>query len=387
MKYNFDEIINRQNCNSLKWDIKEGELPMWVADMDFKVCPEILEAIHKKIDVGALGYSIIPEEWYKSYISFWKERYSFNIDKSWLCFVTGVIPAISTAVRRFTDVGDNIVCLTPVYNIFFHSIENNKRNTIECPLIYKDYKYSINFEILEEIFKLEKTKMLILCNPHNPIGKIWSKEELIKIADLAKKYEVVVLSDEIHGPLTDPDKNYIPFASTCQNAQDISITAISCSKAFNLAGLQSAAVIVPNSTLRNIMFKGINDDEVGEPNIIAMEGTIAAFNKGPQWLDELRQYIYDNKMLVKQFLNKKLPKFKLIESEATYLLWIDITRTGKKSDELQKDIRDKTGLYLSGGTQYRGNGYNFLRMNIAMPRVLVQDGLDRLNEYFKKYGK
>ena len=135
------------------------------------------------------------------------------------------------------------------------------------------------------------------------------------------------------------------------------------------------------------MFKGINDDEVGEPNIIAMEGTIAAFNKGQQWLNELRQYIYDNKMLVKQFLNKKLPKFKLIESEATYLLWIDITRTGKKSDELQKDIRDKTGLYLSGGTQYRGNGYNFLRMNIAMPRVLVQDGLDRLNEYFKKYGK
>ena len=172
MKYNFDEIINRQNCNSLKWDIKEGELPMWVADMDFKVCPEILEAIHKKIDVGALGYSIIPEEWYKSYISFWKERYSLDIDKSWLCFVTGVIPAISTAVRRFTDVGDNIVCLTPVYNIFFHSIENNKRNTIECPLIYKDYKYSINFEILEEIFKLEKTKMLILCNPHNTTEKI-----------------------------------------------------------------------------------------------------------------------------------------------------------------------------------------------------------------------
>ena len=326
------------------------------------------------------GYQIVPDEWYKAIIKWWRTRHRFKIDKTWLCFATGVVPAVTCSIKRLTNVGDNVVVLTPVYDIFFHSIENTGRHTLECPLVYKYKKYSIDFEDLERKLSDENTTLLILCNPHNPVGKVWSRQELAQIGELCAKYGVTVLSDEIHCDLTEPGTNYVPFASVSEVCKDISVTAISASKAFNIAGLQSAAVFVPNQRLRNTVVHGLNSDEVAEPNAFACEATIAAFNEGGEWLDELREYISQNRKIVGEFLTKNLPKLKLVSQNATYLLWIDCSAVTNDAQKLCDFIREKTGLYLSCGTKYRGNGNYFIRLNVACPKKTLLDGLNRLKQ-------
>ena len=390
MKQNeFDKKVNRRNTNSLKWDIKDNEIPMWVADMDFKTAPAIIKAIEKRARHGIYGYTIIPDIWYESIINWWKNEHQFEIKKEWLQFSTGVVPAISSIVKRITNVGDNIVTLTPVYDIFFHSIENANRKTLESPLVYENGAYHIDFEDLENKLKDKKTTMMIFCNPHNPIGKIWTKEEIEKVGHLCNKYNVVVLSDEIHCDITDLDSSYVPFASVSDECLNNSIVCISASKAFNLAGIQSAAVYCANEKLRKIIVKGLNSDEVAEPNCFAIDTIVAAFNDSKDWLMNLKQYIYENKQIVKTYLKENNLPIKLVESKATYLLWLDCSLVSKNVSKFASFLREKTGLYLSDGKVYRGNGTNFVRMNIACNKTQLNKALRMLKQgvlLYKKIG-
>lgn len=387
MSSQFDQVNNRRNTNSMKWDVASDELPLWVADMDFKTAPSVIEALEKKVATGIFGYTIIPDEWYDSIQNWWQIRHHHRIEKDWLVFSTGVVAALSTAVKRLTNVGDQVVIQTPVYNIFFNSIVNHGRHVVENPLKYEENQYQIDFEDLEEKLSHPLTTLMILCNPHNPVGKIWRLEELEKIGDLCKKHNVTVVSDEIHCDLTDVGKSYTPFAKVSPICAEISISCCSASKAFNLAGLQSAFIVAPNKSLRDKMTRGLNSDEVAEPNAFAVETTIAAFTKGADWVDDLRSYITDNKQYVNRYLLDELPDIKLVESEATYLLWLDVSAICSNSSDLQSFIRQETGLYLSEGAQFGGNGYHFLRLNVACPRKTLNEAMARLKSGITAYCK
>ena len=385
MPYNFDEPVNRKNTHSLKWDVKEQELPMWVADMDFQTAPEIQKAIRERAAHGVFGYSIVPEEWYQAYMGWWERRHHFSMEKEWLVFCTGVVPAISSMVRKLTTAGENVLVQTPVYNIFFNSIVNNGRNIAESPLRYDGNTYRMDFEDLERKLSDPQTTLMILCNPHNPVGRIWSREELEQVGELCRKYHVTVISDEIHCDLTSPGQEYIPFASVSENCKNTSITCMAPTKAFNLAGLQTAAVAVPNPNLRHKVWRGLNTDEVAEPNSFAVEAAVAAFMKGEAWLDSLREYIQENKNFVENFLKKEDLHIRLVPSQATYLLWLDCREMHGSAGEFTQYLREHTGLYLSEGKQYGENGSSFIRMNIACSRSRLEDGLERLAEGVRGY--
>lgn len=376
--YNFDEIIDRRNTGSLKWDVAENELPMWVADMDFQTAPPILEALKKRVDHGIFGYSILPEEWNLAYVNWWKNRHGLAMEADWLIFTTGVIPGLSTAVRRFTAPAEKVVIQTPVYNMFYNSVLNNGRKILENTLAYENGEYHMDFVDLEAKLSDPQTSLMILCNPHNPVGKIWDRETLAKVGDLCKKHHVTVISDEIHCDITDPGKGYVPFASVNETCADISISLIAPTKCFNIAGIQTAAAFSKNPSLRHKMWRALNTDEVAEPNAFAVTATIAAFNEGGPWLDELRQYIYDNKQLVIETLAREIPEIHVVPSDATYLLWLDCSKLTEDAEVLAKNIREKTGLYMTAGSHYGACGRSFIRWNIACPRALVLDGLERL---------
>ena len=383
--FDFDKETDRRNTGSLKWDVKENELPMWVADMDFETAPAVINAIKARAEHGIFGYSVLPDKWYDAYIGWWKTRHGFSIDKDWLIFCTGVIPAISSIVRKLTTPAEKVVLMTPVYNIFFNSVLNNGRVVLECPLDYSDGSYSIDFKALEKCLSDPQTSLMILCNPHNPIGKIWDAETLRRVADMCKKYSVTVISDEIHCDLTDPGCEYIPFASVSDTARLNSITCAAPTKSFNIAGLQTAAVIVPDPVLRHKVWRSLNTDEVAEPNVFAVDAVVAAYDEGAEWFDALRGYIYDNKKYAEEILDS-FKNIRLVKSQATYLLWLDCTAMPLKGDGLAEDLRNKTGLYLSSGSAYKGNGDGFLRMNIACPRSRLIDGLERLGRYSESCG-
>lgn len=387
MAYDFDAKTNRRNSNSLKWDVLENELPMWVADMDFQTAPEIREAVCSRAEHGIFGYTILPDAWYEAYRYWWEQYHGFRIEKEWMIFCTGVVPAISSAVRKLTTPGENVLVQTPVYNIFFNSIVNNGRNVAESPLSYDDGKYFIDFERLEKDLSNPQTTMMILCNPHNPVGKIWEKETLGRIGELCARHHVTVLSDEIHCDLTAPGLEYTPFASVSETCRRISITAIAPTKAFNLAGLQTAAVVAPDGVLRHKMWRALNTDEVAEPNVFAVDAAVAAFTKGKPWLDELREYLQENKEFVRKHIEKELPSLSVVPSDATYLLWIDCSKLAGTSSKFADFLRKKTGLYLSAGKEYGGNGDRFVRMNVACPRELVRDGMERLKQGVREYEK
>lgn len=380
MHYDFDQVIDRRNTNSLKWDVGEGELPMWVADMDFQAAPEIRAAIEKKAAQGVFGYSIVPDAWYQAYLHWWKTRHGFAMEKDWLIFCTGVVPAISSMVRKLTTPAEKVLVMTPVYNIFFNSIVNNGRQVLESRLQFDGVSYQIDFEDLERKLSDPQTTMMILCNPHNPIGKIWDRETLDRIGAMCWKHHVVVISDEIHCDLTAPGREYIPFASVSQHCRENSITCIAPTKAFNLAGLQTAAVVVPNEVLRHKVWRGLNTDEVAEPNAFAIDGAVAAFTQGAGWLDALRDYIQKNKALAEEYTRARIPQIQVVPSQATYLLWLHCGGLKGRADEAAEFIRRETGLFITAGTQYGGNGGDFFRMNVACPRSVLEDGLGRLQK-------
>ena len=375
MAYDFNEAINRRGTGSLKWDVGEKELPMWVADMDFRAAPEILEALQIRLEHGIFGYSVLPDEWYEAYIGWWGRRHGFHMEREWLSFCTGVVPAISSVVRKLTTPNENVLIQTPVYNIFFNSIVNNGCRVLENPLRYENGGYSVDFEDLERKLSDPQTTLMILCNPHNPVGKIWDRETLWRIGELCKQYHVTVIADEIHCDLTEPGRGYVPFASVSETCRDIAITCIAPTKAFNLAGMQTAAVSVADPVLRHKVFRGLNTDEVAEPNALAVPAAVAAFTRGSPWLDALREHISDNRRRVDAFLKAELPRFHLVPSEATYLLWIDL---GMPATEFCAFLRKETGLFVTRGGAYGATGENFIRMNIACTDAVLEDGLQRL---------
>lgn len=383
MTYDFDTVNDRRSEFSMKWDVNDGELPMWVADMDFKTAPEITEAIVKRAEHGIFGYTDVPARWKNAVISWYKKRHSLTIEYDSLMFSTGVVAAISSIVRKLTTPNENVVLLTPVYNIFFNSIINNGCKALECPLIYDGEKYEINWTDFEEKLSDKQTTLFILCNPHNPTGIIWNRETLAKIGALCKKYHVTVISDEIHCDITDPGYDYVPFASVNDVCKYNSITCIAPTKTFNLAGLQTSAVYVPDEYLFHKVWRALNTDEVAEPNVFAMTASIAAYEHGEKWLDELREYLYLNKKAVRGFIEKEIPEINIVNSHATYLLWLDCSKICENTDALADDIRAKTGLYLSKGSAFGKGGEAFLRMNTACPKRTIDDGLGRLKTYFK----
>lgn len=385
MTYDFDTPTERRNTNSLKWDVAQGELPMWVADMDFQTAPEIREAIMKRAEHGIFGYSVIPDTWYEAYIQWWKTRHGYTMERDWLIFCTGVVPAISSIVRKLTTPAEKVLIQTPVYNIFFNSILNNGRQVLESPLRYDGKEYRIDFADLEEKLSDPQTALMILCNPHNPTGKIWDRQTLEKIGALCSRHHVTVVSDEIHCDLTDPGESYVPFASVSETCRQISITCMAPTKAFNLAGLQTAAVSVPDEVLRHKVWRALNTDEAAEPNAFAVEAAVTAFTRGADWLDALRDYLYENKKLAAAYIEKEIPGVRAVASQATYLLWLDCSGLIGCGREAAGFLRRETGLYLSEGSQYGGNGADFLRMNIACPRAVLKDGLERLKNGLAAY--
>lgn len=382
MKYDFDNLPNRRNTNSYKWDVKENELPLTVADMDFKTCPAVIDAIKQKAVIGAYGYTYIPDEYFQAYQSFWKKRHHIEFDTSWMIYTSGIVAATSSIVRSMTNAGDKVVVLEPVYNIFYNSILNNKREVSTSSLIYRDGKYSIDFDDLENKLQDEKATLLIFCNPHNPVGKIYTYEELKKVGDLARKHNVTVLCDEIHCDIVDPGKEYIPFYAVPSN-QDICITAISCGKAFNLAGMQSACIVIKNSDIKKKVERAFNNDEVAEPNFFAIEANIAALKNGEDWLNEVNEYIFVNKTLFKAYVSKEIPKLHIVDSDATYLLWVDVSEYGCDSSLIASELREKTGLIVSAGNIYGPSGESFVRINLATSKANIMDALERMKSFFK----
>ena len=375
-EYDFESIINRKNTDSLKWDLFEDEYPMWVADMDFKVAPEIQKAILKRANHPIFGYSIVPDSLFEAYINWWKSKYDFEMSKENMLYATGVIPSISSMIRCLTHQSDNILIQSPVYHVFFYVINDNNRNVVENELIYENGRYSIDFKDLDE--KLANCKLMILCNPHNPIGKIWSKEDLSRIAELCRKHDVILISDEIHCDLTDPNVKYNPFMASSD--YDKSILCLSPSKSFNIAGFQSSVVYSKNQKLLEKIKTQLHVDNSDSCNVFAVSAVKAAYNESADWLSQLKKVLYNNKQIVGDFISRELPSLKLVPCDATYLLWIDCSQLNMSSKNLSDYLRKNHGLFLSAGSDFGQCGDKFLRLNIACPEKLLKEGLLRLKK-------
>lgn len=377
----YPEAVDRRHTNSVKWDVKHGELPMTIADMDFKTSPAIIEAMKDKLTLGAFGYEDIPAEYFNAVADWYERQHHFRPQTDWMIFTTGVVPAISSAVRRLTSLGDNVLVQAPVYNIFYNSIVNSGRHVVSNDLIYdvEQHSYSIDWDDLESKLADPLTNLMILCNPHNPVGIIWTRDQLIRLATLCRKYHVKIFSDEIHGDFTFNEQGYVPMFSLPEELiQDLEV-AVSPSKTFNVAALHAATVIVPNANLRAQVSRGLNSEELAEPNLMAIPGTIAAYEKGSEWLTAVLDAIQDNRKVVSDFINDQLADvITVVPGQATYLIWLDVRKLTDDSDALAKFIQEKTGLILSAGNIYGGDGHNFLRMNVACPTKTVLSGLDRL---------
>lgn len=370
-RYDFESVIDRNNTNSLKWDLFDDYLPMWVADMDFKVAPAIEKAIQKRANHPIYGYSIVPDNLFESYINWWDRRYGLEMSKDDMAYSIGVMPSISSMIRCLTDENDEILIQSPVYHVFFYVIEDNNRKVLENELVYENGEYRIDFDDLDE--KLSKVKMMILCNPHNPVGKIWSESDLDRIVDLCQKHDVILISDEIHCDLTDPGVKYNPVKS-----QDNVIRCLSPSKSFNIAGFQSSIVHSVNEELLAKIKAQMHIDNSDSCNVFATTAVIAAYDESEEWLEELKGVLFENKQIVKQYLANELPIIKLVECDATYLLWLDCSQLNVPSKILSGFLRQNQGLFLSAGIDFGRNGDNFLRLNIACPQELLLDGLARL---------
>ena len=387
MKYNFDEIAKRENTYSLKYDETKVESPMWVADMDFKTYPGVIKAIEERTKIGAYGYSLIPDEYFDTIISWWKRRHNVTFNKEWMIFSSGVVCSLSSIVRKLTSVGENVLIQSPCYNIFYNSIINNGRNIVSNDLVYENGEYHIDFIDLDRKLSNPQTSMMILCNPHNPIGKIWTKEELEQIGFLAKKHNVIVVSDEIHCDFVSPSLHYVPFYSVNETNRDISITLVSPGKTFNLAGLHTSCAIVKNPYLRHKVWRGLNTDEVAEPNFFAIASSIGAYKDGDEWVDELNEYIYENKKIFTEMLNKEVPFIHVVPSNATYLLWVDISSLHLDSVSFTKYLLETVSLRVSDGLEYGHNGDNFIRVNLATNKENVIIGANKLIQAILKLNK
>ena len=379
MKYNFDSTTNRIGINSIKWDVKENELPMWVADMDFKVLPEIKEAIIEAANKEGYGYSYPSEKLFKAYQTWWKKRHDIDIALNEMVYVSGVVSALDSLIRLLTKENDSVLLLSPCYNGFYSVVNNNKRKLITSNLIHQDDDFIIDYQDVEDKIIKNKIQALIFCNPHNPVGKPWSKQEIKTIYDICQRHHVHFISDEIHADIIEPDA---VFNSALSVADDV-IVCTSPSKIFNLAGLQSAMVFIKDQNIRQKAQEAFYHDDIGEPNYFVEPATIAAYTYGEQYVDELNAYIAKNKEYVNDYLRNNLPHLKVVSGKATYLLWIDISHYQIPSDVFAEELRKETGLYISNGLAYGKNGLDFIRINVATSLANVKDAMNRLSTYLK----
>ena len=375
----FDILTDRSGTYSYKWDVKDGELPMWVADMDFETAPAVKEAIVRRAEHGIFGYSATPCEYFEAASGYYARRHGFEIPTDWMVYSGGIVAAIGSVVRRLTHPDENVLIQAPVYNIFYNSIINNGRRVLSSDLVYDGERYEIDFADLEAKLALPQTSLMILCNPHNPVGKVWSRAELCRIGELCRKHGVTVLSDEIHCDIVAPGVEYTPFCSIPEY-RDISISCVSPSKTFNLAGLQSAIAVIPDAHLRHRVWRGINTEELGEPNAFAMTAGIAAFSASDEWVDGLVHYLFENRTRAQEYIAGEIPALRVVRADATYLMWIDISAVSDDSVAFTERLRELTGLYLSEGREYGECGKSFVRMNLATQRARLEDGLARLKK-------
>ena len=385
MKYNFDEMISRRNTNCIKWDASADSemLPMWVADMDFRTAPAIVEALQKRVAHGIFGYTRVPDEYYQAVISWLDRRHGLKTKKDWFIYTSGVVPAISAIIKAMTEPGDKVILQTPVYNCFFSSVRNNGCEILSNPLIYAGQTYRMDYEDLERKAADPRAKVLVLCNPHNPAGRVWTHEELVRLGEICIRHNVLVISDEIHCELVYPGHKHLPFASISEEFLKDSVTCISPSKAFNIAGLQIANIIAPDDEIRRKIDRAINVNEVCDVNPFGVIATIAAYNEGEEWLDQLVGYIGENYKFMKDFCAVNLPEFPLAVLEGTYLAWMDCSALHIPSEELGVRIQKEAKLWLNAGAIYGKDGDNFMRWNLACPRERVADGLNRFLAFVK----
>ena len=385
MKYNFDEIIPRRGTNSYKWDSARDAdiLPMWVADMDFRTAPPVVEALRKRVEHGIFGYVRVPDAYYAAVTNWFARRHDWQIEKEWIIYTTGVVPALSAVIKALTVPGDKVMVQTPVYNCFFSSIRNNGCGMIANPLIYRNGTYQIDFADLEQKAADPSVTVLLLCNPHNPAGRVWTKQELTRIGDICIRNNVWVVADEIHCELVFPGHTYIPFASISQEFLMHSVTCNSPSKAFNLAGLQIANIISANTDIRMKIDKAININEVCDVNPFGVEALMAAYTDGEEWLEELKQYLFGNYNYLRAYFEEYLPEFPVSMLEGTYLVWVDCSVLNQSSDEIVKTLLEKEKLWVNEGSLYGEAGEGFIRINIACPRQQLIEGLNRLRRALK----
>ena len=379
-KYNFDKTVNRIGAHSFKWDVKDNELPMWVADMDFSVLPEVKQAIKNRADIDAYGYTKCPEEYFISYRDWWKRHHDVELDINTMIFSSGVVASIDSIFKHVIPKGSNVVIQTPVYHVFFNCIRNNGLNVLENELVYKNNDYEIDFDNLESLLKHENTKALLLCNPHNPVGRIYNKDELTKMVSLCDKYGVLIISDEIHCDILEPGCDYCSILKVTNNA----IALLAPTKAFNMAGVQASCIVCPNKDLFEVIEKGVGEDDIGEPNYFSPFATIAAFNNGDEWVKEMNEYVFNNKKYIQEFIDNELPRLHLIDNKATYLLWLDISSYSCDSGEFSEQLRKETGLFLSAGKQFGKGGESFVRINVATSLDNVKDAMNRLKQFLVK---
>jgi cystathionine beta-lyase len=386
--FDFDTVINRRGTNSYKWDIvkEEDVIPLWVADMDFKAAPAILEALKKRVEHGVFGYTLVPDSYYEAIIDWFARRHNWQIDRSWIIYTTGVVPAVSCAIKALTLPGEKVLIQTPDYNCFFSSIKNNGCEVAENKLVRRGDSYEVDFEDFERQCADEKTTVFLLCNPHNPAGRVWTKEELERMNDICLAHGVRVISDEIHCELVMPGHRFTPFAAISDACRDNSVVLNSPTKAFNIAGLQIANIICADPAMRRRIDRAVNINEVCDVNPFGVVALQAAYNESEEWLDSLNHYIWGNYLALKEFIAKELPRLEVARLEGTYLAWVDIKATGLTSDEAYEKLMKEGRVYVNSGTMYgRRAGEGYLRINLACPRATLLEGLKRMGGVLRQY--
>ena len=392
--YNFDEIIPRRNTDSVKWDLfEEDALPLWVADMDFRTAPAVMEALRKRLEHGVFGYELVPQSYFDAVSNWFERRHGWKgITREHIIPTTGVIAAYSACIKAFSRPGDNVIVQTPCYNAFFPAIRNNGCRELCNSLIYKDNTYSIDWDDLAAKAADPKTTVMLLCNPHNPAGRVWTREELERIGRICLDNGVFVISDEIHCELTYPGHDYTPFATLPEELVRNSASCISPTKAFNIAGIQIANIFAADKDAVRRIDRAINDNECCDVNVFGCAALEAAYNESEEWLDALRAYLYENSKLVYSYLREELPMVKALPLEGTYLMWLDCRAALHEGEAIEgfserfaNHLRFEAKLVLSTGTIYGADAEGFERLNIACPRSTLLEGLRRLKLGFQNY--
>ncbi|MDW6004788.1 MalY/PatB family protein [Vibrio mangrovi] len=378
--FDFDTVVPRRGSGSYKWDASNDpeSLPMWVADMDFRTAPAVIHALERRVSHGIFGYTKVPDCYYSALISWLQRRHQFLIERDWVLYTSGVVPAISAILKALTQPGDGVIVQTPAYNCFFSSIRNMECRLVENRLICNNGYFEMDFDDLELKASDPSVSVMLLCNPHNPVGRAWTAEELQQVGKICGRHGVVVISDEIHCDLTFPEFRHQPFAALSDDFLLNSVTCNSPSKSFNIAGLQIANIIVADENIRAKIDKALNIHEVCDVNPFGVEALMAAYNEGEEWLDALRDYLYENYLTVSSFISEQLPELTLTTQEATYLAWIDCRSLNASSAQISQALQSQSHLFISEGTVYGDAGEGYIRLNMACPREVLLDGLMRI---------